>query len=421
MKIVHINTKDTGGAAVACIRLHLSLLQMGVCSKLLTKKKTRNDIPEHYSYEEEFSPSLIKKVDIFYKQKIRRAQREERKKFLQSINRDNGPFSFIETDERVESLSIVQKADIIQLHWVAKFINWETFFAACSRKVIIWTLHDMFPFTGGYHYAQGFEGYKYQDQNYPMLKNSLDPQMAQKILSTKKGILGKLTLDLTLVAPSQWLYQCSLESALFSEYDHYCIPYGVDTDIFKMNSQRCCREVLELPPDKHIILFISQNINVKRKGFSVLQKSLTFFEDKQAVILCSVGKSTEALSGDHHISFGSIKEERYLSIVYNAADVFVIPTLEDNLPNVVLEALSCGTPVIGFNVGGIKDMVKPGFNGDIASETSAKRLYDTIAVFLENKKSFSRQAIREDATERYALSVQAQAYLLLYREKVTQS
>lgn len=415
MKVLHINTKDTGGAAIACIRLHHALLQIGVDSKLLTKKKSRDDIPAHYSFEEEFTPDLNRKAKLFI-DRIKNKERKQREvAFLNSFDRSQGPFSFIESDNPVETLEIFREADIVHLHWVAKFINWETFFPACMHKKVVWTLHDMFPFTGGYHYAGGYEGYKRKDEDFPLIRKSTDPQLAQKTLARKKEILGKLDLNIAIVAPSQWLLKCSQKSSLFKNYAHYCIPYGIDTALYHSIDKLCCRKVLGLPLDKKVILFISQNVKVKRKGFHLLEESLSYFEDRDSLLLCSVGKSDAMTTASHHVAFGTVQEDRYLTIIYNAADVFVIPTLEDNLPNVVLESLSCGTPVIGFKVGGITDMVKPGSNGKIADELTSTSLYQTILTFLDEKSQYRKEEIRKDAVARYALPLQAEAYMRIYQ------
>jgi glycosyltransferase involved in cell wall biosynthesis len=182
--------------------------------------------------------------------------------------------------------------------------------------------------------------------------------------------------------------------------------------------QAACRQVLDLPKDKTILLFVSSHLNNKRKGFDLLLKSLELIPAMQNTIVCSVGEAETggAFDGVKHIALGSIRDEKLMSIVYNAADGFVIPSREDNLPNVVLESLACGTPVTGFAVGGITDMVVPGQNGLLAEHTEAENLAATLTRFLNQIPHFDRKAIAERAQAKYGPGVQADAYYSLYQE-----
>lgn len=198
MKILHINSSDTGGAAIACIRQHLALLEYGVDSYILTFNKTRNDLPNHLSYVDlqklpigelrlfpRFKGRLKYEYDKRWNNKeIRYAKNLEALQLEASRVTDS--FSLIKTPYRIDLVPGIEEYDIINLHWAANFLDWESFFASPKIKNIVWVLHDMHPFTGGYHYAAGYEGYKQDDADPPFLQNTFNPGFAKEQLEMKK-------------------------------------------------------------------------------------------------------------------------------------------------------------------------------------------------------------------------------------------
>jgi glycosyltransferase involved in cell wall biosynthesis len=170
-----------------------------------------------------------------------------------------------------------------------------------------------------------------------------------------------------------------------------------------------------LPLDKKIILFAADIVENSRKGFAFLQKALEKIQNEN-ILSCAIGSKTQLDNHNNIIALGRIVDERLMAIAYAAADVFVIPSLEDNFPNTMIEALLCGTPVIGFPVGGIIDAIDDEINGYICSEISVNALKETIEKFLENPNFFDRSKIAQNAKEKYALSIQAKKYIDLFQQ-----
>ena len=173
------------------------------------------------------------------------------------------------------------------------------------------------------------------------------------------------------------------------------------------------REFLNIPLDKKVILFVAESLTNHRKGFVFLKRAVEYI-DNSDVVISVVGKNKANLNFENIIELGMIKDEVKMSMAYAAADVFVIPSLMDNLPNTVLESLCCGTPVIGFPIGGIPDMIVNGENGLLTSEISVKALVKTLEEFLSHIEDYDRETIHKEAIKKYSLNVQANAYIDLF-------
>ncbi|MEM6630820.1 MAG: glycosyltransferase [Bacteroidota bacterium] len=390
MNILIVNTLDRGGAAKACIRLHQGLLKEGVHSKLLLRQQSHTDIPETYEFA--FSPGS--KLD-FVKQKVVGYQiSKSKQKALTKRPKGFEPFRIAKSPYPLHLHPLFEWADIVNLHWVTDFLDEASFFDSC-RKPLVWTLHDMLPFTGGFHYKQGFPIDAYQD-------------LIERNLSLKKKAYAGASMH--IVAPSKWLMNQSAASPLFSSFPHHNIPYGIDTEIFKSQNPEFSKEVLGLPKDKKIVLFVADSLANKRKGVHFLVEAIESLPSD--IALGFVGSDHLQINHSSCYPLGRIYDERLMAMAYSAADLFVIPSIEDNLPNTVIESLCCGTPVVGFDIGGVPDMVQPGLNGFLCPEISSGSLSQTIQKALNHP--FDTNAIRENAHEKYDESVQAKAYQELY-------
>ena len=428
MRILNINTYDSGGAAISCIRQHISLLDQGIESHLLTLYSSGRTIPNHLKYGDLINRpyehrSLIKRLKNRLRLKLNQSAIREQVRLRENIyqlqdiaSKSIDLFSLISSDCRIEEIPNIEDYDIINLHWTAQFIHWGSFFSSSKVKKIVWTLHDMNPFTGGYHYASGYEGYNEDDVNPPFLKGSFNHNFAAEQLATKKEILSKSKIEIKVVSPSKWLMECSKKSTLFRDFEHALIPYSLDTSIFKPLEKGFCRDVLNLPKDKKIILFVSQNLANQRKGFDVLLESFSLFDKSDDILLCCIGAINDVLLNSLNIfSLGFVEDERIMALAYNAADLFVLPSKEDNLPNVVLESLCCGTPVVGFRIGGMPDMVEDGFNGMLCNTIGSSELSHTIQIAMNNIDNFNRNDISIRAKKKYSCKNQANSYLKLYK------
>jgi glycosyltransferase involved in cell wall biosynthesis len=419
LKILLVNTFDHGGAANSCFRLRRGLLNVGIDVKLLLQKKTKN-----FSSVEVAQPLLPK---ISRTHKARKALRKVLKEFNLYKNKapDQVPFlwkrasqlemfSYPNSNFDLTASNFYDEAEIINLHWVANFLDFKSFFKK-NQKPVVWTLHDMNPFTGGEHYAELFTGIDENGLPIKRVLSDFEREEFKKVIERKKEAIIDFK-NLTIVAPSQWLADKARKSEVFKGRPVYCIPNGLDHETFTPRDKAFCRELLNIPLDKKMILFVADSISIHRKGFLFLKRAIQQLKRKD-VIFCAVGNNDLDFGKDKDIiQLGSINDERLMSVVYSAADVFVIPSLMDNLPNTVLESLMCGTPVIGFPTGGIPEMVEHQFNGLITNEISVPALAQTIDKFLEEPNHFDREKIREDAIKKYDQKVQAQKYQALFEE-----
>ena len=397
MRILHINTSDHGGAGKAVVRLMNGLLKNQLKNDLLVLYKYQNHPNIH-----KFTPNInstFKRLKFSLKYRL---QQYKQRRALSGKNYNLEIFSFPESLYDLQQHPLFQQADIIHLHWVAGFLDYPSFFKKV-KKPVVWTLHDSNPFIGGFHY-QSFEN----NEEYLPLTDLVKNQKRQ-------GLDGFENLH--IVTLSRWLYNASSRSKLFAKYKHSLIPNGLDTQLFKPYSQKEARTLLGLPYDKKIILFVAESIDNEMKGLPFLLEALQKIKTED-FLLTTLGAGTINSSSFPHKSLGVIDDPETIAKVYSAADIFVIPALEDNLPNTALESLACGTPVVGFKDGGIPDMIRHGENGLLAEPKNCDDLADKISQMLQDPiliKKMGRKA-REIALNEYDAAIQANNYIQLYQQ-----
>ncbi|MFK7892338.1 MAG: glycosyltransferase [Granulosicoccus sp.] len=260
----------------------------------------------------------------------------------------------------------------------------------------------MNPFSGGCHFVEGFplQAYSKFDRDNTRIK--------QKVLQGK---------DLTIVSPSRWLSGVSLKSEAFGQFPHHVIPYGIDVNTFRLRDRNALRERLGIKPDARVLLFVADGIKNKRKGFQHLLTALGEAVLQNQFTLVVAGKQTDDFTlPESSIELGHVKDREEMACVYSAADFFVTPAIEDNLPNTVLESLCCGTPVIAFNIGGMPDMIEHGKNGILCDAVDGLKLAESIQMALNI--DFNKEGISREARSRYSPENQAQAYLDIYQRTV---
>ncbi len=389
MKILHINTHDIGGASKACFRIASALKKSGVQSDMLIlrKKSDQEGMIKYIPTKiERIRNLIIKKIHKFKLKKIQLEKEET--------------FSFPDSGFRINSKPLYKQADIINLHWISSFLDYKSFFKNNNKK-IVWTLHDMEPFSGGNHYSRTKEKSKIEKQ----------------ILEDKLKIFTKKKINLTIVSPSKWLMIKSSESQLFKNFQHFCIPNGIDSDLYIKYDLIKVRNELSLPLDKKIILFVAESIQDKRKGLLYLIQALEKIKYKEEnIILCTVGAiiDPELLPKFNNIhNFGYIKDENMMSKIYSCADIFVIPSLEDNLPNTMIESLMCGTPVVGFKIGGIAETINDQ-NGILCQNIDSGEL--ALSINRAINTDFDKGAIRQSTILKYDSRIIAKRYTELYEK-----
>ena len=322
-------------------------------------------------------------------------------------------------------VSQLPPADIVNLHWVREFVDYQAFFSSRPPgQPVVWTLHDMLAFTGGCHYAADCTRYVEGCGSCPFLESD-DPQdLSYRILRRKLKILAGFGNKLHVVSPSRWLAREAKRSVLFRDVPVSVIPYGLDTRQFRPDRREEVRQSLNLPADLKLILFVAHNVTDPRKGLRYLDQALCRLGHRGNLALLLVGDGNpDLMSSIPVLRAGELWNDDAVSGLYSAADLVVVPSLEDNLPNTVLEAMASGVPVIGFDVGGVPDLVIPGETGYLAPLGDSFALAQALAQALddpERLKSMGRAA-RSLMERNHTLEAQANSYLDLYRSLLTPS
>jgi len=287
---------------------------------------------------------------------------------------------------------------------------------------VVWTLHDMNPFTGGCHHAADCEKFRACCGACPVLGSDAENDLSRRIWNRKRQAYDSAERGgLSFVAPSRWLASKAQESSLVGTSPVSVIPYGLDTGIFRPHERGPARDALGLAREAPIILFASYFSRDSYKGFSLLLEALKRIQPIPNLRAISVGagESEDVQGSPVPIqSLGFIKEQERMALIYSAADLFVLPSLQDNFPNTALEALACGTPVVAFRVGGIPEIVRDDLTGITASSGDTEGLAKAIAGLLGDpaKRSRISSNCRHVAIGEYSLKIQAERYIDLYRE-----
>lgn len=302
---------------------------------------------------------------------------------------------------------LVKEADVINLHWVVNFVDYRSFFINIGKPVV-WTLHDMNPFQGGFHYKED------EVRGRQFLADLDDEQYRIK----KDGLEALPDESMTIVAPSKWMTDLSRKSNILGRFTHHHIPYSLDSSIFKVLDKQQCKDWLGLPKDKTAVLFVSELLNNCRKGFDLV---LELVKDKVVQAKCvfiAVGEVKQADQIPEIKYIGSVSSEAEMSRIYNAADLFIIPSREDNLPNTIIESLCCGTPVVGFSIGGLKESIINYENGMLADTISVPSLKNALTNAIDYLSGYDNAAISADAHNNYSRKKQVAAYLDIYNKSL---
>jgi glycosyltransferase involved in cell wall biosynthesis len=419
VKIVHINRDEyTGGASRSAYRLHQSLVGLGHDSQMYVFNKSSDDLRTRRYIPPQNRLS-------FHVRNVRRMYIEAAiRRYDKSASPDRTFFSDDRTVFYKDVCCHIPEADVINLHWIADFLDLGAFFSWLPKdKPLVWTLHDMAAFTGGCCHAMSCDRFMGRCGACPQLGSSDESDLTREIWLRKQGYYS--TLDparFHVVTPSRWLGDRLKRSSLLAQFPHSVIPYGLDLEVFKPRDRRLSREVLGIPMTAKVILFVSNGLHVRLKGLHVLMDALNGMDPNTGIFFLSLGfGSPPSLGRFQQAHIHSITEDRLLSLVYSAADVFVLPSLADNLPNTMLESIASGTPVVAFDAGGIPDAVRPGVTGLLAKTGDAAELCSAIQELLGNdaKRAEMSANCRKIAVAEYSLELQANRYVQLYESMLT--
>lgn len=407
MKILHIVSGElNGGAARGAYWLHRGLRKIGVDSYILTNSfDTLND-------PEVLTTANSKKNKVM---ELIRGQLDAAPSWLYR-NHKRVIFSTGFFGKDFTKTEAYKMADIIHLHWInAGFVNMRHF--KKIKKPMVWTMRDMWPMTGGCHYAMECIAYETGCGKCPQLGSKYSFDLSKIVLSRKKKYIPK---DIKLVGISTWLSECASKSSLFHDFDIRTIPNNVDCHEFYPIPKDTARKLLGLPLDKRIILAGAQNMNDFHKGFNKYIQSLFYLENERKYLLF-FGKLDISLlknSGFEYTSLGFLNDTISLRLAYSAADVFVAPSLMDAFGKTLAESMACGTPVVCFNATGPKDIVDHKKNGYLAYPFDPQDLARGVKWVLEDEKRFLELSInaREKVEDYFDIQIVAKQYQSLYQE-----
>ena len=415
MKIAIVSTQAThGGAARASMRLHTGMLEKKIDSVYLVKYGGK-ELPSTKQLKVDKLDDIIERVV---------------QKFYINPNRSSLTdtyFSFNYTNVNSSNNRPILEADIINLHWIDKFIGDKSLkYMVENNKPIVWTLHDEKPYTGGCHYTAGCTNFQENCDNCPQMEETMF-SVASKALESKIEILRNA--NLTIVTPSQWLAKEARKSSLFKNCRVECIPNSIELDIFKPYNKQDVKNELGMPSDSITIMFGAHDNKSKRKGFSYLLDAMKLcLNDNNFMSMCNDKKLNIVTVGipNSDISalpidvydFGFIDDDIKMAKIYSATNLFILPSLEDNLPNTMLEAYACETMVIGFDTGGIPDVVKDNINGYVVEKADSKALSESILKAINNPDIMTKfgQVGRNLINEKFKLSDQTNSYLNLFND-----
>lgn len=412
LKVVHLCHNEAGsGAGRAAYRIHRSLLDLGCRSTMLVADKRTADETVHRTAQGPIAATFARLCEFAEARLVRR-----------DVSPGAGHFTPARWGHfRPAASEQVRSADIVCLYWITgAFIRPERL--AGIDRPIVWRLSDTWAFTGGCHYPGSCERYVAQCGDCPQLARPGPRDLSRRLWARKSNAWGNL--DLTIVAPSEWMARAARRSSLFEDRRVVVIPTGIDLERYRPLDRSQSRARHGIPVDKQVILFGSISpTSDRRKGFEQLHAALEILArgplaDRIMVIMFGGSKQAEAGLPVRSMSLGRIDDDAELAAAYSAADLVVVPSLEDNLPNVALEAIACGAPVVGFDVGGMSDIVRHDWNGALAEPVDPRQLAAQIQRLLEKPKRLAAMSnnARKRAEHRFSLAGQAQAYLDLYRE-----
>ena len=410
MKVLSLSQSTASGAGRAIYRLHFGLRKAGVESYLVVNDPRHSD------------PAVLTPTSNIRRacDQLKLPERLE-KLSVQFYSQKSSPLfsSNIVPDHWLPKIASIDP-DIINLTWIGKgYLKIETI--RQFNRPLVWTLLDMWPFTGGCFYTENCERYNQSCGQCPQLGSHKEKDLSRKVWQRKAKTLKNL--DLTIVSPSGWLSDCARKSSLFRNLPIETIPYGLDTSVYKPLNKREARHALSLPQDKQLIVFGAVDATSNpRKGFHLLGAALNRlqaedWQDKLELVVFGAAHPQKPLDFGFKAHYlGSLSDDIALATVYSAADVMVVPSLQEAFGQTASEALACGTPVVAFKDTGVAEIVDHQQTGYLATPFEIDDLARGLAWVLEDTARLMnlREQSRRRAEQEFSLATQSQRYIELF-------
>ena len=413
MRVLIVNTSERiGGAAIAANRLMKALINNGIKAKMLVRDKQTNEVSVV-----QLKRSWKTIWNFLWERIIIWVVNRFNKKELFAVDIAN-------TGTDITSLPEFTQADIIHLNWINQGMLSLKGIQNIIRsgKPIVWTMHDMWPITGICHHAEQCEKYYTYCYSCPHLHNPGKKDLSYKVYQQKKRIYKDAIM--TFVGCSQWIADRARKSGLVERKEVINIPNPININLFKPHNKQEARKLCHLPKEKKLLLFGSAKITNKHKGIDYLIEACNLLAQTDQEWNKELGVVVLGQSGDQFTSLfpfpcyvlNYVCTEKDLVNIYNAVDIYVTPSLMENLPNTVMEAMACGVPCVGFNVGGIPEMIDHLHNGYVANYKSVEDLANGIKWTLsDDYKSLSDMA-RQKVLSTYSENQIAKQYINLYNK-----
>lgn len=403
MKIVHISADDTGGgAAIACIRHAEAMRAAGIDAQVVVTRQ-RSERPFVHCGVRRLGKLLHLLYQRAHDHFLRRA-------------RPVGTFSLMAFGHRFDRLPEVRNADVVFLHWV----NANTLSVRGVEKIlrlgkpVFWYLHDMFPITGGCHHSLGCEGYTKDCRDCPLVQGGCAKRLTARQFSRKLRRWSRYE-NLSFVTPSRWMAQNVERSRLAEGHRVFTVPNLLDTSVFKPMSVKP-KELFGLDASKRTVLFCASSFTSVYKGFDALCACLKALDPEKYEGLI-IGEYDEKLFPEVSIkihSTGLLHDDLSMVLAYNASDTFVISSVAENYPNVVLEAMACGLPCVGYKVGGIPELIQDRQSGYVTTVNSPEELVNGVeyvlsdpALYAELSLAARKQVVQDNAYQNFRQIYQA--------------
>ncbi|KAF0232738.1 MAG: hypothetical protein FD177_2220 [Desulfovibrionaceae bacterium] len=406
MRILHVNATSGGGAFRAMERLHRGLSQASIESFCLIQNG--GSMHGMLTGLGRFGRRLLPALDSFPLH-LYRGRRHE------AFNLQWVPSGLL---RHVRELN----PDIVHLHWAHR-TSLRIEELPLLKRPIVWTMHDLWTFTGGCHYPFDCDRYRTGCGRCPVLGSNSNIDLSRWVL--KRKMAAWKDLPITLISPSRWLKECAATSPLTRGKRLLSIPNGLDLDIFKPFTRESARQLLGLEPDRPVMLFGAMHVNAAGKGFYLLGPAVKAAARRLAPVipqLLVLGADVPADSLDLGLPvrlLGQLHDDVSLRLAYCAADVTIVPSTQDNLPQMAVESLACGTPVAAFNCSGLRDVVDHGVNGLLANPFEPEALGACIAeiLFCPDPKPM-RDAARLKAETEFSVKIMIERYAEIYKQLV---